>query len=122
MYGGLPGWCYWERDPACQGSRHETWVRSLSQEDSLEEDTATHSSILAWKSPWTQEPGRLQSIGLQRVRQDCLTGHTCLDTCICITESLCCTSETNTTLVINYTPISNKSAPFCNSPHCLWSS
>jgi len=48
----------------------ETWVRSLSQEDPLEKEMATHSSILAWKFPWTEEPGRLQSMGLQRVRHD----------------------------------------------------
>ena len=48
----------------------ETWVRSLSREDPLEEGTATHSSILAWRIPWTQEPGRLQPMGLQRVRHD----------------------------------------------------
>ena len=40
-------------------------VRSLSQEDSLEKEMATHSSILAWKIPWTEEPGGLQSMGLQ---------------------------------------------------------
>ena len=44
----------------------ETWVRSLGQEDPLEEGMATHSSILAWKIPWTLEPGGLQSIRLQR--------------------------------------------------------
>ena len=48
----------------------ETQVRSLGQEDPLEEDMATHSSILAWRIPWTEEPGRLQSMGLQRVRHD----------------------------------------------------
>ena len=47
----------------------ETWVRSLGQEDSLEKRMATHSSILAWRIPWTEEPGGLQSMGLQRVRQ-----------------------------------------------------
>ena len=41
----------------------ETWVRSLGQEDSLEEGTATHSSILAWRIPWSEEPGGLQSMG-----------------------------------------------------------
>ena len=46
----------------------KTWVRSLSWEDPLEKQMATHSSILAWKIPWTEEPGRLQSMGLQRVR------------------------------------------------------
>ena len=45
----------------------ETWVRSLGGEDPLEKEMATHSSILAWKTPWTEEPGRLQSMGLQRV-------------------------------------------------------
>ena len=46
----------------------ETWVRSLSWEDSLEEGMAAHSSILAWEIPWIEEPGRLQSMGSQRVR------------------------------------------------------
>ena len=46
----------------------ETWVQSLGQEDLLEKEMATHSSILAWKIPWMEEPGRLQSMGLQRVR------------------------------------------------------
>ena len=41
----------------------EMWVRSLSQEDALEKEMATHSSILAWKIPWTKEPGGLQSTG-----------------------------------------------------------
>ena len=48
----------------------ETWVRSLGQKDPLEKEMATHSSILAWKIPWTEEPGGLQSVGLQRVRHD----------------------------------------------------
>ena len=47
-----------------------TLVLSLSQEDPLEEGMATSSNILAWRIPWTEEPGRLQSIGLQRVRYD----------------------------------------------------
>ena len=46
----------------------ETWVRSLGWEDPLEKEMATHSSILAWKIPWTEEPSRLQSMGSQRVR------------------------------------------------------
>ena len=46
------------------------WVRSLGQEDTLEEEMATHSSTLAWETPWTEEPGELQSIGLQRVGHD----------------------------------------------------
>ena len=48
----------------------ETQVQSLSQEDPLEEGTATHSRILAWRIPWTEEPGRLQCMGSQRVRHD----------------------------------------------------
>ena len=48
----------------------ETWVRSLGQEDALEKEMAAHSSILAWKIPWTEEPGRLQSMGSQRVRHN----------------------------------------------------
>ena len=48
----------------------ETRVQSLSQEDPLEEEMATHSSITAWEIPWTEEPGRLQSSRLQRVGRD----------------------------------------------------
>ena len=46
------------------------WVPSLGQEDALEKETATHSRVLAWEIPWTEEPGGLQSMGLQRVRHD----------------------------------------------------
>ena len=46
----------------------EMWIQSLGQEDPLGKETATHSSILAWKIPWTEEPGRLQSMGSQTVR------------------------------------------------------
>ena len=46
------------------------WVRSLGWEGPLEEDMATHSSILAWRIPWTEEPGSLQSMWLQRVGHD----------------------------------------------------
>ena len=48
----------------------ETWVQSLGGEDPLEKEMTTYSSILAWETPWTEEPGRLQSMGLQRVRHD----------------------------------------------------
>ena len=51
----------------------ETRVRSLGQEDPLEKEMATHSSTLAWRIPWTEEPGRLQSMGSQRVRHDWAT-------------------------------------------------
>ena len=49
---------------------HETGVQSLGQEDLLEKGRATYSSILAWRIPWTEEPGRLQPTGSQRVRHD----------------------------------------------------
>ena len=55
-----------KRLPAMQ----ETWVRTLGREDPLEKEMATHSSTLAWKIPWMVEPGKLQSMGLQRVRHD----------------------------------------------------
>ena len=48
----------------------ETWVQSLGQEDPLEEGMATHSSLLAWRIPWTEEPGGLQSMRSQRVGHD----------------------------------------------------
>ena len=48
----------------------ETQVQSLGQEDPLEKEMATHSSILAWRIPWTEEPGRVQSTGSQRIRHD----------------------------------------------------
>ena len=52
-----------KKPPAMQ----ETWARSQGQEGRLEKGIATHSSILAWRSPWTEEPDRLQTTGLQRV-------------------------------------------------------
>ena len=55
-----------KRLPAMQ----ETQVRSLGQEDPLEKEMATHSSILAWRIPWSEEPDRLQSMGSQRVGHD----------------------------------------------------
>ena len=48
----------------------DTWVQSLGWENPLEKEMATHSSILAWEIPWTEEPGGLQSMGLQRVGHD----------------------------------------------------
>ncbi|CAI9163778.1 unnamed protein product [Rangifer tarandus platyrhynchus] len=54
-------------------AKQETWVQSLSQEDRLEKGMATHSSILAWRIPCTEEPGRLQRIGLQRAGYDLAT-------------------------------------------------
>ena len=51
-------------------ARQETWVQFLGWEGPLEKGMATHSSILAWRIPWTEESGGLQSVGLHRVRQD----------------------------------------------------
>ena len=53
----------------------ETWVRSLGWEDPLEQEMTTHSSIFVWKIPWTEEPGGLQSVGLQRVGSYWATEH-----------------------------------------------
>ena len=55
----------------------ETRVWSLGQEDPLEKEISTHSSMLAWRIPWTEEPGGLQSMGLQRVGHNWATKHTC---------------------------------------------
>ena len=57
----------------CLPTMRETQVQSLGQEDLLEKEIATHSSILAWKIPWMEEPGRLQSMGSQRVGHDWVT-------------------------------------------------
>ena len=57
-----------------QGSR-ATGVQSLGGDDTLEEEMAIHSSILAWRIPWTEDPGGLQSMGSQRVRHALVTGH-----------------------------------------------
>ena len=62
----LPNGSEVKNSPAMQ----ETWFRSLVWEDPLEESLATHSSILAWKTPWTKEPGGLQFIGSETVRPD----------------------------------------------------
>ena len=54
----------------CLSTMRETWVPSLSREDPLEKEVAIHSSTIVWKIPWTEEPGRLQSMGSQRIGQD----------------------------------------------------
>ena len=54
----------------CLPIMQETWAQTLGREDPLEKEMATHSSILDWKIPWTEEPGRLQSMGSQRVGHD----------------------------------------------------
>ena len=67
----------------------ETWVRALGWEDPLEKEMATHSSILAWKIPWTEVPGRLQFMGLQRVAHDWATSLS-LSTLLCLENSFSC--------------------------------
>ena len=62
----FPGGSEVKHLPAMQ----ETWVRSLGREDPLEKEIATHSSILAWRIPWMEGPGGLQSTGSQRVEHD----------------------------------------------------
>ena len=67
---GFPGGAS-DKEPDYQCRRQQVmWVGSLCQEDPLEEGMATHSSILAWKIPWTEKPGRLLSMGSQRVGRD----------------------------------------------------
>ena len=63
LLSGFPSGSMVKNPPAMQ----EMWVQSLGQEDLLEEGVATHSSIVVWENPWTEEPGRLQSMGWQRV-------------------------------------------------------
>ena len=58
------------KNPPVMQETQETLVRSLGQEDPLEEGMTTHSIILAWRIPWTEKPGGLQCIGSQRVRHD----------------------------------------------------
>ena len=64
---GFPDGLVVKNPPANATDAQETWVQSLGRETLLEEEMATHSSILAWRIPWTEEPGGLQSTGLQEV-------------------------------------------------------
>ena len=61
------------KESACNTGATEAWVQSLGREDPLEEEMATHSSVLAWEIPRTEEPGGLQSMGSQRVGHDLVT-------------------------------------------------
>ena len=60
----------WLKNTPVMQEMQETQVPSLDQEDPLEEEMATHSSILAWRTPWTEEPGGVWSMGLQKVRHN----------------------------------------------------
>ena len=74
---------WWYRIRLPMRERQKTpLVLSLGWKDPLEEEMATHPNILAWKIPWTEEAGRLQSLGLQRVRPDLVTAHTHIQTAI----------------------------------------
>ena len=82
LVNGLPGSSVVKNLPIMQ----ETWVRSLGQEDPLEKEMATHSSILPWEIPWTGEPGGLQSTGSQRIGHNLVTKqqpqqHSLVNTC-----------------------------------------
>ena len=68
----LEDWLSGKESPAMQG-RQETQVQSVHQEDPLEKKMTAHSSILAWETPWTEEPGRLQSMRSQRVGHNLVT-------------------------------------------------
>ena len=70
---GLPWWIRWLKKKKNLPAMQEMWVQSLGREDPLEKGMATHSSILSWRIPWTEEAGRLQSLGSQRVGQDLVT-------------------------------------------------
>ena len=60
----------WVKNPPAMQETQETWVGFLGQKEPLEEEMANYSSILAWRILWTEEPGRLQSLGSQRVRHN----------------------------------------------------
>ena len=66
----------WGKLPHTDWAFRETWVQSLGWEGPLEKSMATHSSSLAWRIPWTEEPGKLLSMGLQRIRYDWVIKHT----------------------------------------------
>ena len=67
--------CIWWHSGMPANAGDKMWVRSLGWEDPLEEEMATHSSFLAWRIPWTEEPGELQSMGSQRVGHARLSTH-----------------------------------------------
>ena len=66
---------HWVKNLLAMQETQETWVRSLGWEDSLEEEMATHSSILQWRIPWTEEPGGFQTTGSQKVRHNSAAQH-----------------------------------------------
>ena len=96
----------------------EIWVQFLGREDPLEEGMATHSSILAWRIPWTEEPGGLQSMGLQRVGWDWVTKHT-LMLHICLPWRLVTKDRSSTVSLWVWAQSCREGARFGNLP--TWS-
>ena len=70
------------KNPPANAEDIKTRVWCLGQEDPLEKEMATHSSILAWRIPWTEEPGRLQSMGQQSQRLKRLSMYACITSCL----------------------------------------
>ena len=99
----------------------ETWVRSLGWEDPLEKEKATHSSILAWRIPWTEEPGGLQSMRLQRVGHNSETkqqqggsaGFLCVRFAPCIRFSMPLTPESDSLACVRCIYV-------CSQTLCMW--
>ena len=83
---GFPDGAVVKNPPTMQ----EIGVQSLDRGDPLEEEMATHSSVLVWRIPWTEEPGRLQSMGSQRVGHDRARTHTHTRTILCLQNVLSC--------------------------------
>ena len=99
----------------CPPTMRETRVQSLGQEDPLEKEIATDSSTLAWKIPWTEDPGRLQSVGSQRVGHDWATSlHCTLPLYLCMSTLMVLVVKTTNTLGIIYT--GRLSVPTRNHP------
>ena len=85
---GFPGGPVIKKLPIVQ-EMQERWVWSLGQEDLLEKEMATHSSILVWRTPWTEEPGGLQSRGSQRVRHVCERAQSCIQSLLLTGHARC---------------------------------
>ena len=96
----LPWWLS-GKESACQCRRRKrTWVQSLDWDDLLEKEMTTDSSIVAWEIPWTEEPGGLQSMGLQRVRHDWVT-EDAYTHCQSYTWGISCSKSRNNILFIS---------------------
>ena len=96
----------------------QTWVRTLGQKDPLEKETATHSNILAWKIPQTEEPGGLQSMGSQRVGHDLVTKPPLPPHCLPFTKLIGTTTSCN----LEFSAIYICWFWFYIFFHCMWDS